>query len=202
MIFEQILTPAVFTDTDIAEANIGRFQTYCDGHNLPTRPYIKTHKLPLLAKVQIAAGAIGITCQKISEAEAMIPEGEITDVSLSCNILGSEKVTAFRDLASRISLSVVADNDTVVDGLVAGFDASGPLRVLSAIPLPDPTIPKPHEILRGDTPNPSNSPSGCVFRPRCCFTADSCASGGHDAVTVSPNHISYCKRVEELNELA
>ena len=129
--FPEIDTPAVLVDLDIAEANIDRFQAHCDAHGLAVRPHIKTHKLPMLAKRQIEAGAIGITCQKISEAEAMIAEGGIDDVLLTYNVLGAEKLGRLKALTKRVQLTVVADNDTVVDGLAAALvDASHPLRVL------------------------------------------------------------------------
>lgn len=129
--FPAIDTPAVLVDLDIAEANINRFQAHCDAHGLPVRPHIKTHKLPMLAKRQIAAGAIGITCQKISEAEAMIAEGGIDDVLLTYNVLGNKKLTRLKALAERVTLTVVADSDVVVAGLSEAFaDAPTPLRVL------------------------------------------------------------------------
>ena len=128
--FPELQTPAVLVDVDIAQANIDRFQSYCDGHGLPTRPHIKTHKLPCFAKAQLAAGSIGITCQKITEAKAMISEGGISDVLLTYNIVGAAKIQALRALAGQVTLSVVADNATVIKGLAAGFDASAPLRVL------------------------------------------------------------------------
>ncbi|WBU55210.1 D-TA family PLP-dependent enzyme [Paracoccus sp. SCSIO 75233] len=129
--FEELTTPAVLVDLDVAEANIARFQDHCDRHGLKLRPHIKTHKLPMLAKQQLAAGAIGITCQKISEAEAMISEGSIDDVLITYNILGAEKLSRLRELATRVRLSVVADNAAVVAGLSQAFtDAPEPLRVL------------------------------------------------------------------------
>lgn len=127
----EIETPAVLVDLNVAEANIDRFQAYCDSHGLRLRPHIKTHKLPSLARRQVAAGAVGITCQKISEAEAMIAEGGIADVLITYNILGAAKVARLRALHERVRLSVVADSDTVVAGLSDGFaDASEPLAVL------------------------------------------------------------------------
>ena len=98
--FPDIDTPAVLVDLDVAEANIDRFQAHCDAHGLAVRPHIKTHKLPMLAKRQIKAGAIGITCQKISEAEAMIAEGGIDDVLLTYNVLGPAKLPRLRALAA------------------------------------------------------------------------------------------------------
>lgn len=127
----EIDTPAVLIDLDVAEANIKRFQRHCDAHGLKTRPHIKTHKLPQLAKKQIQAGAVGITCQKISEAEAMISGGGVDDVLITFNIVGTEKLSRLRKLADRVRLSVVADSFTVVDGLANAFkDAGEPLTVL------------------------------------------------------------------------
>jgi D-serine deaminase-like pyridoxal phosphate-dependent protein len=129
--FDAIDTPAVLVDLDIAEANIDRFQAYCDTHGIRSRPHIKTHKLPRLALRQIAAGAIGITCQKISEAEAMIAEGGIDDVLITYNIVGAAKLARLRALADRVRLSVVADSGATVEGLSRSFaEAEAPLRVL------------------------------------------------------------------------
>lgn len=131
MTFPQIDTPAVLVDLDIAEANIDRFQAHCDQHGLKLRPHIKTHKLPMIAKRQVEAGAIGITCQKISEAEAMIAEGGIDDVLITFNILGDTKLTRLRALAERVRLTVVADNATTVDGLSRAFaDSANALTIL------------------------------------------------------------------------
>lgn len=124
-------TPEVLVDLDIAEKNIRGFQDYCDTHGIRLRPHIKTHKLPFLAKNQLDAGAIGITCQKISEAEAMLETGENLDVLLTYNILGTEKIARLRKLADRVKLSVVADNEAVIAALSKGFaNAAQPLDVL------------------------------------------------------------------------
>ncbi|WP_065333279.1 D-TA family PLP-dependent enzyme [Tritonibacter mobilis] len=124
-------TPAVLVDLNIAEANVRAFQDYCDSHGLQLRPHIKTHKLPRLAEYQIEQGAIGITCQKITEAEAMIAGGDMRDILITYNILGQDKVARLRALSEQVRLSVVADNAAVVEGLSAGFaDAKNPLPVL------------------------------------------------------------------------
>ncbi|MGJ8583971.1 MAG: D-TA family PLP-dependent enzyme [Marinosulfonomonas sp.] len=124
-------TPEVLVDLDIAEKNIRAFQDYCDSHGLKLRPHIKTHKLPFLAQEQLAAGAIGITCQKISEAEAMLETGQDLDVLLTYNILGAEKTAQLRKLAQKVKLSVVADSPEVVASLSRGFaEAPQPMDVL------------------------------------------------------------------------
>lgn len=129
--FPQIDTPAVLIDLNIAEANIDRYQAYCDQHGLRLRPHIKTHKLPKLAKRQVEAGAVGICCQKISEAEAMIAEGGIDDVQITYNIVGANKLARLRALAGKVNLSVVADSIATIDGLSGAFaDSDTPLTVL------------------------------------------------------------------------
>lgn len=127
----EIDTPAVLVDLDVAIANIMRFQAYADAHGLRVRPHIKTHKLPAIAERQIRAGACGITCQKVSEAEAMVlGNTAINDVFITYNVIGEAKLQRLRALASKVKLSVVADSRAVVDGLSAAFrDARTPLAV-------------------------------------------------------------------------
>jgi D-serine deaminase-like pyridoxal phosphate-dependent protein len=61
-------TPAMVIDLNVVENNIARVQAMCDAVGVANRPHIKTHKSPIIAKMQIEAGAKGITCQKIGEA--------------------------------------------------------------------------------------------------------------------------------------
>ena len=74
-IISQFGTPCAVIDLDIIKKNILRAQKICDAAGLANRPHIKTHKSPLLAKMQIEAGARGITCQKLGEAEVMAEVG-------------------------------------------------------------------------------------------------------------------------------
>ena len=130
MLFESLDTPSVLVDLDVAERNLLECQRYCDEHGLRSRPHIKTHKLPFLAKAQVEAGAVGITCQKVSEAEVMAEAG-LEDIFLTFNILGPAKLARLRRLAERIKLCVSADNRTVVEGLSEAFKgAPRPLSVL------------------------------------------------------------------------
>ncbi|MBL6946320.1 MAG: D-TA family PLP-dependent enzyme [Rhodospirillales bacterium] len=123
-------TPCVLVNFDIAEANIDRFQAYCNEHGITSRPHIKTHKLPVIAKRQATAGGVGITCQKVSEAEVMADAG-VSNIFITYNIIGETKVRKLRALSERCTISVVADNEVVVRGLSKGFaDAANPLEVL------------------------------------------------------------------------
>ncbi|MCF3641051.1 D-TA family PLP-dependent enzyme [Rhizobium sp. TRM95111] len=125
-------TPAVVIDLDVVRANIRTFQAYADAHGIAVRPHIKTHKLPEVAAMQLAAGAIGITCQKVSEAEAMVAgDASIRDVLITYNIVGGTKRARLAALAEKVTLSVVADSAAVVDGLSKTFSGMPlPLSVL------------------------------------------------------------------------
>src|SRR5689334_4489404 len=123
-------TPAILIDAARAEANIKKAQAHADAHGLKLRPHIKTHKLPYWAKKQVAAGAVGITCQKIGEAEVMADAG-LEDIFLPYNILGRAKLERLKALHGRVTLSVTADSHETLEGLAATFtDAGHPLPVL------------------------------------------------------------------------
>ncbi len=130
MSIADIDTPAVLVDERKARANIARFQAYADEHGFALRPHIKTHKLPLFAKVQMDAGAAGINCQKIGEAEVMADAG-LSDILITYNILGTAKLKRLAALARRLDhLSVTADSEAVVAGLSAAFASeTRPLNV-------------------------------------------------------------------------
>lgn len=100
-------TPAAVIDMDRVERNIARVQAACDAAGVANRPHIKTHKSPVLAKLQIEAGSRGITCQKLGEAEVMADAG-IDDILISYNLLGDEKMARLGALRSRIDVTVAA----------------------------------------------------------------------------------------------
>lgn len=127
---EQVATPMPVIDEDRLAANIARAQAYLDAHGKAFRPHIKTHKIPAIARQQLEAGAVGINCQKISEAEVFADAG-FDDILITYNILGPAKLERLRALKARVRrLCVVADSATVVAGLAATFDESAPLSVL------------------------------------------------------------------------
>jgi D-serine deaminase-like pyridoxal phosphate-dependent protein len=117
-------TPCVLVDLDRVETNIRAFQQHCDELGLKHRPHIKTHKLAEFARLQIKAGAVGITCQKLGEAEVMADAG-ITDIFLPYNLLGAAKLARAVALAQRIKLSLSCDNVAVAQGLSGAFSAAG-----------------------------------------------------------------------------
>jgi D-serine deaminase-like pyridoxal phosphate-dependent protein len=123
-------TPCAVIDMDKVERNIARIQKACDDAGIANRPHIKTHKNPTIAKMQVAAGAKGITCQKLGEAEIMANAG-IDDILISYNLLGEEKMARLGALQAKANMTVAADNSTVVAGLPKAAAASGrPLSVV------------------------------------------------------------------------
>ncbi len=108
-------TPVVVVDLDRMEANIERLQRYLDAHHIANRPHIKTHKVSEIARKQVAAGAVGITCQKVSEAEVMADAG-IEDLFIPYNILGEAKLRRLMQLAARVPVQVTADSAYAIKG--------------------------------------------------------------------------------------
>src|ERR1700740_1686910 len=117
-------TPCAVIDMDKVERNIARVQAACDAAGGANRPHIKTHKSPLLAKLQIEAGARGITCQKLGEAEVMADAG-IDDILISYNLIGNEKMARLGALQAKANMTVAADNATVIAGLPPAGAGSG-----------------------------------------------------------------------------
>lgn len=129
MTSEALDTPAVVIDLDTVERNIARVQNHLAALGLAVRPHIKTHRLVRLAKAQIAAGAVGICCQKLGEAEVMADAG-IGDILIPYNIVGARKLKRLSELARRTTISVSADSAIVVRGLSQTFAGEAPLDVL------------------------------------------------------------------------
>jgi D-serine deaminase-like pyridoxal phosphate-dependent protein len=124
MHIDELDTPVPVVNLDRLEENISRLQAYLDKHKIANRPHIKTHKIPEIAQMQMKAGAIGITCQKTSEAEVMANAG-FTDIFLPYNIIGETKLARLMALAKRVTLSVTADSGVCVQGLSTAAQQAG-----------------------------------------------------------------------------
>ena len=122
-------TPTVLIDLDRVEANLKRAQAHADGQGYALRPHIKTHKLPRFAQRQVELGAVGITVQKLGEAEVMADAG-IADIFLPYNIVGARKLARLKALNERVLLTVTADSPETVAGYAGTFTAGKPLTVL------------------------------------------------------------------------
>src|SRR5579883_1290990 len=73
--YPRLPTPSLLVDRDRLRRNIQRMQAACDAHQTELWPHIKTHKSAQIARMQLEAGAAGLVCAKIGEAEAMLPSG-------------------------------------------------------------------------------------------------------------------------------
>ncbi len=114
-------TPCVIVDLDVVERNIERLQSYLDDHGIANRPHIKTHKLPLLAHWQLAAGAAGITVQSVGEAEVMAAAG-IRDILITYNVMGAEKIRRLAAVARMADLRVAVDNEVALAAVGAAAE--------------------------------------------------------------------------------
>ena len=116
MLISALDTPALVVDLDIMERNLARMAGYCREHQLRLRPHTKTHKIPELAKRQLASGATGITVAKLGEAEVMLNAG-ITDMLIAYPIVGPGKTTRLARLAEQADITVSLDSEEVARGL-------------------------------------------------------------------------------------
>src|ERR1043165_5272928 len=124
MLISELETPAVIVDLEVMERNLLRMADYCRAHQLLLRPHTKSHKIPELAKRQIASGATGITVAKLGEAEVMLKTG-ITDILIAYPIVGDEKTTHLAKLAEQASISVALDSEEAARGISGAATRQG-----------------------------------------------------------------------------
>lgn len=121
---DELETPSVLIDLDRMEQNIARMQDYCNQHGLGFRPHMKTHKIPDIARLQIEAGAVGIACQKLTEAQVFIDEG-FDNIQIPYNIVGPQKTARLADMSIYNRITVSADHPAVISGLADAARANG-----------------------------------------------------------------------------
>ncbi len=109
-------TPVLAADLDVLEQNINGMATHCDQLGIPLRVHTKTHKVPEIAQLQIAAGSQGITCQKLGEAEVMVDAG-IDNILIPYNIVGTPKLKRLTALVKRAKIIVALDSEETAKGI-------------------------------------------------------------------------------------
>lgn len=120
----QVDTPALVLDLDAFERNVDRMQRAADAAGVKLRPHAKAHKCPNIALAQLARGAVGICCQKISEALPFIAAG-VTDIHISNEIAGAAKAERLAAMARHARISVCVDDTRQVDALGAATALAG-----------------------------------------------------------------------------
>lgn len=116
MHINELDTPALLVDLNRLEANIMRVQQRCDELGLSLRAHVKTHKIPDIARMQFNMGAVGIACQKVSEAQVFADHG-FNDIQIPYNIVGKGKTRRLLDLALFNRMTVTVDHLAVIEGL-------------------------------------------------------------------------------------
>src|SRR5687768_6437367 len=109
MSLSEVDTPALILDLDAFERNLDRLAASLAGKRVTVRPHAKSHKCPQIALAQIARGAVGVCCQKVSEAEAMVLGG-VRDVLIANEVVGAVKVARLAALARQAHVAVCVDN--------------------------------------------------------------------------------------------
>jgi len=114
----EVDTPALILELDAFERNLQRLRDSLSGHAIQVRPHAKSHKCAQIALRQIALGAVGMCCQKVSEAEALV-EGGVRDVLVANEIVGSTKLKRLAALATQARVAVCTDDMGNVEALDA-----------------------------------------------------------------------------------
>ena len=102
-------TPALVVDLDAVTRNIEKMAAAAKAAGIALRPHSKTHKSPIFGRRQVAAGAVGLCCQKVGEAEVMVAGG-IDDILVTNEIVGRGKLTRLAGLARLAKIRTVVDN--------------------------------------------------------------------------------------------
>lgn len=122
-------TPALILDLAAFERNVARMADFARKHGLALRPHAKSHKSADIARAQIAAGAVGLCCAKLGEAEALAAEG-IDGLHLTSPVVTPPAIARLAALSRRLtSLSVVADHPAAVAALASAAQGGLPLTV-------------------------------------------------------------------------
>jgi D-serine deaminase-like pyridoxal phosphate-dependent protein len=107
--YGEIDTPALLVDLDAFERNLARMAGAVKAAGVRLRPHAKTHKSPVIARRQIALGAVGVCCQKVSEAE-ILANGGVDDILVSNQVAGARKLDRLAALACRAKVAVCVDD--------------------------------------------------------------------------------------------
>jgi D-serine deaminase-like pyridoxal phosphate-dependent protein len=120
---DELDTPVLLVDLDRLERNIARWQKLADDAGVELRVHVKTHKVPAIALMQLAAGACGIVCAKVGEAE-VFADGGCDDIVVAYPVFGEEKWRRLAELARRARIGVNVDSIEAVNGISLAASAA------------------------------------------------------------------------------
>ena len=118
------VAPALVIDLDSMERNLAAMATFARANEVALRPHAKMHKCAAIAKLQIAAGAVGVCVQKLSEAEALAAAG-VADIFISNEVIAPAKLARLAALAGRIRLALAVDSALGIDRLADALKVAG-----------------------------------------------------------------------------
>ena len=130
---DRLPTPIAVVDLDRLEANIARLAGYAQEHEVALWPHAKTHKMPPVARMQLAAGAAGLTVAKVGEAEVMTSH-ELGPLLLHYPVYGADAWRRLAEVAAATSLTVAVDSYEAAEPMAAALaDAGARAEVLVEI---------------------------------------------------------------------
>lgn len=106
-LMDRLETPCIVIDMEKTKKNVAKMQEAADALCCRLRPHIKTHKMPLFARLQTAYGASGITCAKVSEAEVMA-DGGLEDIFIAYPMVGEFRIRRAIELSKRVKRLILA----------------------------------------------------------------------------------------------
>lgn len=119
-----IATPALVIDLDAMERNLQLMARFASDHGMRLRPHAKMHKSAHIARLQCAAGAVGVCVQKLSEAQALALGG-VEDIFISNELVDPTRLAQLAQLARSVRLSICVDSALGIDRLAAAVRAAG-----------------------------------------------------------------------------
>jgi 3-hydroxy-D-aspartate aldolase len=128
---DEVDTPALLIDLDAFEGNLDRMAALAREAGVKLRPHAKTHKSPVIARLQMARGAVGQCVQKVAEAE-ILAWGGVGDILVSNEVAGSRKLARFAALSRISTAAICVDSEAGVAALEAAAEDAG-LRLTALI---------------------------------------------------------------------
>src|SRR5919112_4356484 len=122
---EALDTPLIAVDLDLLERNIAEMASLAASYGVSLRPHAKTHKSPRIARMQLDAGAVGLTCAKLGEAEVLVDQGGVTDILIAYPIVGEIKIQRLLQLLDRARVIVAVDRHRAASALSQAICTSG-----------------------------------------------------------------------------
>src|SRR3972149_6137140 len=120
----EVDTPCLILELDAFERNLARLPESLSGKSIRLRPHAKSHKCPEIALRQIALGAVGVCCQKVSEAEALVAGG-VADVLVANEVVGAAKLKRLAELGKQAQVAGCVGDAGNIHDLDAAMGATG-----------------------------------------------------------------------------